>query len=81
MSIQGIRFRTEGSLVVLQVLEYTESTRSYYGSNDASSSWRDAKVEDMLTVARYTFDPGRLEPRIDALERRMIECEQLEVQQ
>lgn len=47
MSINGIRFRAEGELVVLQVSEYK---RSHY-SFESDVQWRDAKVQDLLDVA------------------------------
>jgi len=52
MKIEAIRFRTEGALMVLQVLERSED-RIYGGSLGAT--WRDAKVEDMLDVARVMW--------------------------
>lgn len=72
MSIQGIRFRTEGALIVLQVQEYTEGRGgSYHYGSEAVVAWRDAKVEDMLEVSRFTFDPARHDKRLESLEQRI----------
>ena len=47
--IYNIRFRTEGQLLVLQLLEMTKETT--YGN--PKQTWRDATVEDLLEVASY----------------------------
>lgn len=49
MSIDSVRFRSEGGLIVLQVLEATERGAPYH--NDRTAAWRDAKVEDLLNVS------------------------------
>ena len=69
MSIESIRFRTEGNLVVLQVLDLGK--RSLYDIEKAE--WRDAKVEDLLDVANFTTlttkgNLDRLADRVAALE-------------
>ena len=53
MSITAIRLRAEGDLLVLQVLEATES--NYYGPGNIAL-WRDAEVEDLLDVAPFMQD-------------------------
>jgi hypothetical protein len=50
MSIDAIRFRATADAVVLQVLESREGRYDY----ERKGEWRDAKVEDLLEVARYT---------------------------
>lgn len=54
--IEKIRFRTEatphGQLVVLQVRLYEEK----YGYTTPTSTWRDAKVEDLLEVGQIVND-------------------------
>ena len=54
--IEKIRFRTvetsTGQLVVLQVRLYEER----YGYTTPSSTWRDAKVEDLLEVGQIIND-------------------------
>jgi hypothetical protein len=47
MSILNFRFRPEGELLVLQLLEQKERD-PYYGRYDTGGLWRDAKVEDMI---------------------------------
>lgn len=59
MSVEAIRFRADQAGVILQVLEREEGP--YY---DRAPKWRDAKVEDLLEVARYTrkwADADRIE--------------------
>lgn len=75
MTITSIRFRTEGAFIVLQVEETTRSRFSSYHSNEDEVAWRDAKVEDMLSVSGFTSsrdDAQRLiaqmEHRIDRLD-------------
>jgi hypothetical protein len=48
--IQNIRYRVEGELVVLQVLEIEEA--DIYSSR-RNVAWRDAKVEDLLDVPGF----------------------------
>jgi hypothetical protein len=52
MTIQSIRFRVEGEQVVLQVLENARHYDSF--AYNERGEWRDAKVTDLLEVARYT---------------------------
>lgn len=58
MGIEAIRFRAAEAGVILQVLERTEAPRSAYYS-DSVAIWRDAKVEDLLEVARFTTNAQR----------------------
>jgi hypothetical protein len=70
MSIEGIRFRMEGELCVLQVLERQESR---YGC-DQVPAWRDAKATDLLEVSRFCTNRDsltRLEGTVNSLEYRM----------
>ena len=55
MSIENVRFRTEGALVVLQVCE-----RKLYSNYDREPTWRDAKVEDLLEVAGFFCPHGNM---------------------
>lgn len=64
MRIDKIRFRVNGEAVVLQVLEV--SPRGIYECAD-KAEWRDAKVEDLLEVARYTRAYDALDKNIDSL--------------
>lgn len=48
MSTEAFRFRVEGALVVLQVLESSESNPYF---SECNRTWRDAKVTDLLDVA------------------------------
>lgn len=48
--IQNIRYRVEGELVVLQVLEIGET--DIYSSR-SKPEWRDAKVSDLLDVPGF----------------------------
>lgn len=52
MTIEAIRFRAEGELIVLQVLESQKRSGAY--SYDIPAAWRDARVEDLLGVSRFT---------------------------
>ena len=65
MSVVNIRYRTEGDLVVLQV--ETRSDSNYYGDRQ-TTTWRDAKVEDLLEVAAFVRGVNELEKRICRLE-------------
>jgi hypothetical protein len=65
MSITAIRFRAAEAGVILQVLETKE--RGLYESRD-SAEWRDAKVEDLLEVARYTRAYDALDGLISGLQ-------------
>lgn len=60
--IEEIRFRTEGTLVVLQVRlhEYDQ-----WGSIPKKTIWRDAKVEDLLEVGKIIN--GTSYPRTDPM--------------
>lgn len=49
MTIEAIRFRTQDSLVVLQVCVSNNRQHSY----NTDPTWRDAKVEDLLLVANH----------------------------
>ena len=73
MTITSIRFRTEGALIVLQVEETTRPSRSeYYGSgNEDKVVWRDAKVEDMLSVSGFTSSRDDAQRLIAQLEHRI----------
>lgn len=51
MSIDNIRFRTEGTLMVLQVLERYDL--SYCHCVNDKGTWRDATVHDLLDVANF----------------------------
>jgi len=51
MSVNDIRFRSEGEMIVLQIS--VDKARSRYYENDLGSEWRDARVEDMLDVAEH----------------------------
>jgi len=64
MTIEAIRFRVEGALVVLQVFEREKENQYSYGRD---GTWRDAKPEDLLDVAR--FCSTGLDRRIEHLER------------
>lgn len=64
MTIEAIRFRASEVGVILQVLERTNSP--YYSERD--SKWRDAKVEDLLEVARYTRAHDALDGLISGLQ-------------
>lgn len=57
MGINAIRFRAEGAFVVLQVCELD---RTQYSTNVAG--WRDAKVEDLLGVARFAGESRNIPP-------------------
>lgn len=67
MSIDGIRFRAEGALLVLQVAERDDRYSDYasYGRN--TPTWRDATTQDMLHVARHIQQDG-LADRLKSLE-------------
>jgi hypothetical protein len=66
MSIDAIRFRAAAeNAVILQVLESMAPDRYSYG--DSRGEWRDAKVEDLLEVARYTRAYDALDKSIDSL--------------
>jgi hypothetical protein len=73
VSIQAIRFRAEGDKVVLQVKEYTEGRSSphFYERTDAVVAWRDAEVEDLLDVSRFTADQSEIAKRLNDLESRV----------
>jgi K+-sensing histidine kinase KdpD len=77
MSIDAIRYRAEGAMVVLQVLESFE--RSQYEYRD-KTEWRDATVEDLLQVARYTRAHDALDRDISSL-RAMVESVQQEMRE
>jgi hypothetical protein len=65
--IEAIRFRLEGTLVVLQVQE--REMRPYY---DREPTWRDAKVEDLLEAAQFmrpNQDLEHLSNRMTQIER------------
>lgn len=64
MSIEAIRFRAGEAGVILQVLE-TRNNTAYYGER---GEWRDAKVEDLLEVARYTRSYDALDNLISGLQ-------------
>lgn len=52
--VLSIRFRAQGTLVVLQVLAEPEPVRMHFGDTYTSSAeWRDAKVEDLLAAADF----------------------------
>lgn len=56
MSIEAIRFRASEQGVILQVQERKERIGHAY-QYELPGEWRDAKVEDLLDVARFTsFD-------------------------
>ena len=58
--IDEIRFRTENQLVILQVRLYEEDK---FGQTAAKPQWRDAKVEDLLDVAKHiVVNSRRIEP-------------------
>ena len=67
--IESYRFRNEGALVVLQVIEREES--GMYGRT--STAWRDAKTEDLLEVAWLI---GRVRRVTDEFEQRLSGLEQ-----
>lgn len=52
--IEAIRFRAEGTLLVLQVCESEKIYQMSAYSNEPR--WRDANIEDLLQVARFTRD-------------------------
>lgn len=66
MSIEAIRFRAEGELIVLQVLDRAERTGHY--SYEASGTWRDAKVEDLLSAARFTTALDALQAMVSSVQ-------------
>lgn len=66
MSINDIRFRAEGALMVLQV---NVSERDDYGYSRTTSKWRDATVEDMLDVVAC------LKRKYTSIEYRQVEQE------
>jgi hypothetical protein len=54
MSVSAIRFRTEGALVVLQVLaEDTSAGATWNQTYSIELKWRDAKVEDLIAAAEF----------------------------
>jgi predicted DNA binding protein len=65
MTIYAIRFRMEGELCVLQVLEADDNNG--YGHYQRSASWRDAKATDLLVVAKFTSDYRELHDRVEGL--------------
>jgi len=74
MNVVGIRFRTEGALVVLQVCESKPARFNSYQQDD---EWRDAKVEDLLDVSKFTETTiGRrldqLASRLDSMEYQQV---------
>jgi len=74
VSIIAIRFRMEGALCVLQVLE--EKCSEYYAPN-TQSTWRDADATDLLEVAKFTTGGDRdLGKTVDDLYRRLSRLEQ-----
>lgn len=71
MNITAIRFRTEGSLVVLQVQEAKDNSYGYGGYSGEKSTWRDAQVQDLLDVAQFTASGiDGLGRRVEMLEMR-----------
>lgn len=60
--IDGIRFRIENNLIVLQV-HVVDPNNPW---RDANGNWLDARVEDMLEVA--AFAKGDTSRRVDMLE-------------
>lgn len=64
MSIEAIRFRAGEAGVILQVLESRKDTTYYHERGE----WRDAKVEDLLEVARYTLSYDALDNLISGLQ-------------
>jgi hypothetical protein len=74
MTIESIRFRVSESLVVLQVFD-RQADNQYSYKRDGT--WRDAKAEDLLEVARFcSTDTDR---RIASLEEQIrwsITCQQ-----
>lgn len=65
MTIDAIRFRMEGDLCVLQVLEAEDNNG--YGHFQRSAEWRDAKATDLLVVAKFTSDYRSLRDRVEGL--------------
>lgn len=65
MTIEAIRFRAEGALIALQVKERKE--RVHY-SYDSGAEWRDATVEDLLAVARFTSALDVLEGMVNRIQ-------------
>lgn len=64
-----IRFRTEGALLVLQLQEF-EDADDYFGNRRPKTIWRDAKVEDLLSLKTSftTADEfNHLREQVDAL--------------
>jgi len=55
MTIRSLRFRNEGALVVLQVLQ--ENDQDHFSHR--SAQWRDAATTDLLDAAVFFRDPQR----------------------
>lgn len=70
MSIQSIRFAAVDATLKLQVLEHTPPISRHYDA-EGTSAWRDAKAEDLLDVARFTYNPEGIKRTVDSLAERL----------
>lgn len=69
MSVNDVRFRAEGDLVVLQVNSREITYPAYHGSN-SPAKWRDASMEDLLDVAeclKRKYEDVRTEMAMDPM--------------
>jgi hypothetical protein len=71
MSVNDIRFRNEGALVVLEV--YRPGNQSGY-FDERQGKWEDAKTSDLLEVAKLIEPASR--QRLDLLERQVETLQQ-----
>lgn len=60
MSINDYRFRNEGALLVLQVLDCGAD----FSFGKRHGTWRDAKTQDLLDVAELIRPTPKPDPRI-----------------